>query len=54
MSHGIKKGIILAGGSGSRLFPLSAGESVIEATPNSSYKEYLQRVYDEAELCGIQ
>jgi glucose-1-phosphate thymidylyltransferase len=27
---------------------------VIEATPNSSYKEYLQRVYDEAELCGLQ
>jgi glucose-1-phosphate thymidylyltransferase len=29
-------------------------KDVIEATPNSSYKEYLQRVYDEAELCGIQ
>jgi glucose-1-phosphate thymidylyltransferase len=27
---------------------------VIEATPNSSYKEYLQRVYNESELCGIQ
>jgi len=26
---------------------------VIEATPNSSYKEYLQRVHNEAELCGI-
>ena len=29
-------------------------KDVIEATPNSSYKEYLQRVYDEAELCGLQ
>ncbi len=29
-------------------------KEVIEATPNSSYKEYLQRVYNEAELCGIQ
>jgi glucose-1-phosphate thymidylyltransferase len=29
-------------------------KDVIEATPNSSYKDYLQRVYDEAELCGIQ
>jgi glucose-1-phosphate thymidylyltransferase len=27
---------------------------VIEATPTSSYKEYLQRVYDEAELCGLR
>jgi len=27
---------------------------VIEATPNSSYKEYLLRVYNESELCGIQ
>jgi glucose-1-phosphate thymidylyltransferase len=26
---------------------------VIEATPNSSYKEYLQRVYNEAELYGM-
>ncbi len=26
---------------------------VIDATPNSSYKEYLQRVYNEAELCGL-
>jgi glucose-1-phosphate thymidylyltransferase len=26
---------------------------VITATPNSSYKEYLQRVYNETELCGI-
>lgn len=26
---------------------------VIDATPNSSYKEYLQRVYNENELCGI-
>lgn len=26
---------------------------VIKATPNSSYKEYLQRVYNESELCGI-
>jgi glucose-1-phosphate thymidylyltransferase len=25
---------------------------VIAATPASSYREYLQRVYDEAELCG--
>jgi glucose-1-phosphate thymidylyltransferase len=29
-------------------------KEVIEATPNSSYKEYLQRVYDEAELCGTR
>ncbi|MDD2272690.1 MAG: glucose-1-phosphate thymidylyltransferase RfbA [Desulfuromonadaceae bacterium] len=29
-------------------------KDVIEATPNSSYKQYLQRVYDEAELCGLQ
>ncbi len=28
--------------------------AVIAATPNSSYKEYLQRVYDEAELSGIK
>jgi glucose-1-phosphate thymidylyltransferase len=28
-------------------------KEVIEATPNSSYKEYLQRVHNEAELCGI-
>lgn len=28
-------------------------KEVIEATPNSTYKEYLQRVYDESELCGI-
>jgi glucose-1-phosphate thymidylyltransferase len=27
-------------------------KEVIDATPNSSYKEYLQRVYNEAELCG--
>jgi glucose-1-phosphate thymidylyltransferase len=29
-------------------------KKVIESTPNSSYKEYLQRVYDEAELCGFR
>lgn len=29
-------------------------KEVIEATPHSSYKQYLQRVYDEAELCGLQ
>ncbi len=29
-------------------------QEVIDATPNSSYKEYLQRVYNEAELCGIR
>ena len=29
-------------------------KEVIEATPNSPYKEYLQRVYDEAELCGFR
>jgi glucose-1-phosphate thymidylyltransferase len=29
-------------------------KEVIEATPKSSYKEYLQRVYDEAELCGLR
>lgn len=28
-------------------------KTVIEGTPNSSYKEYLQRVYNESELCGI-
>ncbi|HIJ87055.1 MAG TPA: glucose-1-phosphate thymidylyltransferase RfbA [Desulfuromonadales bacterium] len=28
-------------------------EKVIAATPNSSYKEYLQRVYNETDLCGI-
>ncbi|MDD2732515.1 MAG: glucose-1-phosphate thymidylyltransferase RfbA [Desulfuromonadaceae bacterium] len=28
--------------------------AVIEATPNSSYKEYLQRVYNESELCGLR
>jgi glucose-1-phosphate thymidylyltransferase len=28
-------------------------KEVIEVTPNSSYKEYLQRVYNETELCGI-
>ncbi|MDD2365461.1 MAG: glucose-1-phosphate thymidylyltransferase RfbA [Desulfuromonadaceae bacterium] len=27
-------------------------KEVIESTPNSSYKEYLQRVYNETELCG--
>jgi glucose-1-phosphate thymidylyltransferase len=27
---------------------------VIEATPNSSYREYLQRVYNESELCGLR
>lgn len=26
---------------------------VIDATPSSSYKEYLQRVYNENELCGL-
>lgn len=26
---------------------------VINATPTSTYKEYLQRVYNESELCGI-
>lgn len=26
---------------------------VIDATPNSSYREYLLRVYNEAELCGM-
>jgi glucose-1-phosphate thymidylyltransferase len=25
---------------------------VIEATPKSSYREYLQRVYNETALCG--
>ena len=29
-------------------------KEVIESTPNSPYKEYLQRVYDEAELCGFR
>lgn len=29
-------------------------KEVIESTPNSSYKEYLQRVYNEAELCGFR
>ncbi len=29
-------------------------KEVIEATPKSPYKEYLQRVYDEAELCGFR
>ena len=29
-------------------------KEVIEATPKSSYKEYLQRVYNETELCGIR
>jgi glucose-1-phosphate thymidylyltransferase len=29
-------------------------EEVIEATPNSSYKEYLQRVYNETETCGAR
>jgi glucose-1-phosphate thymidylyltransferase len=29
-------------------------KEVIEATPSSSYKEYLQRVYNESDLCGIQ
>ena len=28
--------------------------TVIDATPNSSYRDYLQRVYSEADLCGIQ
>jgi glucose-1-phosphate thymidylyltransferase len=27
--------------------------SVIDATPNSSYRDYLLRVYNEADLCGI-
>lgn len=27
--------------------------TVIEATPNSSYRDYLLRVYSEADLCGI-
>src|SRR5665647_1472347 len=29
-------------------------KKVIEATPNSSYREYLQRVYNEAELLSLQ
>lgn len=29
-------------------------KAVVEATPNSSYKEYLQRVYNESDLCGLQ
>ncbi|MDD2580791.1 MAG: glucose-1-phosphate thymidylyltransferase RfbA [Desulfuromonadaceae bacterium] len=29
-------------------------EEVIETTPNSSYKQYLQRVFNEAELCGLR
>lgn len=29
-------------------------KDVIEVTPNSSYREYLQRVYNEAELCGTR
>lgn len=29
-------------------------KEVIEATPKSSYKDYLQRVYNETELCGMQ
>lgn len=28
-------------------------KNVIDATPASSYREYLQRVYNEAELCGL-
>ena len=28
--------------------------TVIDATPNSSYRDYLQQVYSEADLCGIQ
>ncbi len=28
-------------------------EEVINATPNSSYRDYLQRVFNESELCGI-
>lgn len=28
-------------------------QDVIAATPSSSYKEYLQRVYNETELCGL-
>ena len=27
--------------------------TVIDATPNSSYRDYLLRVYNEADLCGI-
>ena len=29
-------------------------KELIETTPNSSYRQYLQRVYNEAELCGLQ
>lgn len=29
-------------------------KDVIEATPKSSYREYLQRVYNETELCGTR
>ncbi len=28
-------------------------QEVIAVTPASSYRDYLQRVYDEAELCGV-
>lgn len=29
-------------------------KEVIEATPNSSYKDYLVRVYNESDLCGLR
>jgi glucose-1-phosphate thymidylyltransferase len=29
-------------------------KEVIEVTPNSSYRDYLMRVYNESELCGIR
>ncbi len=29
-------------------------QRVIDATPNSSYREYLMRVYNEADLCGVR
>ncbi len=28
--------------------------AIIEDTPKSSYREYLQRVYNEADLCGLE
>lgn len=36
-----------------RFIDCAAMQQVIEDTPKSSYRDYLQRVFNEAELCGL-